>query len=61
MGGLLFFIYIIKAILNFIIQYWGHIVGVRIQGDMRKEMFEHLQNFPLPISMIIKRAQLCQD
>ena len=46
LGGLLFFIYIIKAILNFIIQYWGHIVGVRIQGDMRKEMFEHLQKLP---------------
>ena len=46
LGGLLFFIYIIKAILNFIIQYWGHIVGVRIQGDMRKEMFEHLQQLP---------------
>ena len=39
-------IYLIKAGLNFVIQYWGHIVGVRIQGDMRKEMFEHLQKLP---------------
>ena len=39
-------IYLLKAVLNFIIQYWGHIVGVRIQGDMRKEMFEHLQKLP---------------
>lgn len=39
-------IYILKAILNYIIQYWGHIVGVRIQGDMRRELFRHLQKLP---------------
>lgn len=46
LGCALLGIYLIKAGLNFIIQYWGHIVGVRIQGDMRKEMFEHLQKLP---------------
>lgn len=45
-SGVLLLIYIIKAILNFIIQYWGHILGVRIQGDMRKELFTHLQSLP---------------
>ena len=44
--GVLLGIYIIKAILNFIIQYWGHIVGVRIQGDMRKDLFVQLQSLP---------------
>ena len=39
-------IYVLKAVLNYIIQYWGHIVGVRIQGDMRREMFRHLQKLP---------------
>lgn len=46
LGIVLLLIYLIKAGLNFVIQYWGHIVGVRIQGDMRKEMFEHLQKLP---------------
>lgn len=46
LGGALLGIYIIKAGLNYIIQYWGHIVGVRIQGDMRKELFSHLQSLP---------------
>lgn len=46
LGGVLLIIYLIKAGLNFIIQYWGHIVGVRIQGDMRKELFQHLQKLP---------------
>lgn len=44
--GLLVLIYIIKAILNYVVQYWGHILGVRIQADMRKELFEHLQSLP---------------
>lgn len=39
-------IYVLKAGLNFIIQYWGHIVGVRIQGDMRRDLFRHLQKLP---------------
>lgn len=39
-------IYVLKAALHYIIQYWGHIVGVRIQGDMRRELFRHLQKLP---------------
>lgn len=46
LGVALLLIYILKAGLNYIIQYWGHIVGVRMQGDMRKELFEHLQTLP---------------
>lgn len=39
-------IYIVKALLTYVIQYWGHIVGVRIQGDMRRDLFAHLQELP---------------
>lgn len=39
-------IYILKAILNFVIQYWGHIMGVAIQADMRRDVFSHLQKLP---------------
>ena len=39
-------IYVAKAFLNYVIQYWGHIVGVRIQGDMRAEMFDKLERLP---------------
>lgn len=39
-------IYVAKCLLNFVIQYWGHVVGVRIQGDMRRDMFRHLQKLP---------------
>ena len=27
-------------------QYWGHVVGVRMQGDMRRHIFKHLQKLP---------------
>ncbi|MDR0840166.1 MAG: ABC transporter ATP-binding protein/permease [Christensenellaceae bacterium] len=39
-------LYLAKAAFNYVVQYWGHIVGVRIQGDMRRDMFEHLQKLP---------------
>ncbi len=45
-AGVLLCIYLVKAVLNYIIQYWGHIVGVRMQGDMRHDMFMHLQRLP---------------
>ena len=39
-------IFIIKAGLNYFMQYWGHVVGVRIQADMRRDVFIHLQKLP---------------
>ncbi len=36
-------LYCIRAVFNYIVNYWGHIVGVRIEYDMRKKLFEHLQ------------------
>lgn len=45
-SGVLLGIYLVKAALNYVIQYWGHIVGVRIQGDMRRDMFRHMQKLP---------------
>lgn len=45
-AALLLFIYLFKAGLNYVIQYWGHVVGVRMQGDMRHDMFRHLQRLP---------------
>lgn len=45
-GGTLIVIYIIKAGLNYFLQYWGHVVGVRMQADMRRDLFKHLQVLP---------------
>ena len=45
-AGALLAAFVIKALLNFVLQYWGHLVGVRIQADMRSELFSHLQKLP---------------
>ena len=45
-GGVLLFIYLLKAALNWFIQYYGHIVGVRMQADMRRDVFRRLQKLP---------------
>lgn len=39
-------IYVLKASLNYYIQYWGHVMGVRMQADMRRDMFRKLQKLP---------------
>ena len=39
-------IYLVKMGLKFFIQYFGHVVGVRMQADMRKEAFAHIQKLP---------------
>ncbi len=44
--GVLLGIYLIKAGLNYFMQYYGHVVGVWIQADIRTEMFHHLQRLP---------------
>ncbi|MGL5674809.1 MAG: ABC transporter ATP-binding protein [Cellulosilyticaceae bacterium] len=36
----------VKAICNYFMQYWGHVVGVRMQADMRRDIFKHLQKIP---------------
>lgn len=36
----------IKALCGYFMQYWGHVVGVRMQGDMRRKVFNHLQRLP---------------
>ncbi len=41
--GVLLFVYVFKAFLAYVIQYWGHVMGVRIQGDMRKDFFHHIE------------------
>lgn len=35
--------YIVKAILYFIITFWGHEMGVRIEADIREDIFAHIQ------------------
>ncbi|MCQ2425319.1 MAG: ABC transporter ATP-binding protein/permease [Lachnospiraceae bacterium] len=39
-------IYTVRMLLNFFVQYYGHIMGVRMQAQMRSDMFTHLEKLP---------------
>ncbi len=36
-------LFIVRYISNYIVAYWGHVLGVRIEHDMRRDVFSHLQ------------------
>lgn len=40
-------IYLIKMMCAYWMQYWGHLVGVGMQADMRRDVYEHLQKLPV--------------
>lgn len=39
-------IYALRMLLNYFIQYYGHVMGVRMQAQMRSDMFRHLEKLP---------------
>ena len=45
-GTALLTLYFIRMLLNFFIQYQGHIMGVKMQAQMRHDMFTHLEKLP---------------
>lgn len=44
--GILVVVYLIRGGLYYFVLFWGHVMGVRMQADMRKELFGHLQRLP---------------
>ena len=45
-GVSLLAIYFVRMALNYFIQYYGHVMGVRMQANMRSDMFKHLEKLP---------------
>ncbi len=45
-GISLFIIYLIRMFLRYFIQFYGHIMGVRMQAQMRSDMFNKLERLP---------------
>jgi ATP-binding cassette, subfamily B, bacterial len=39
----LLLLYIISTLLQFIVNYWGHKLGINIETDMRQQLFQHVQ------------------
>lgn len=42
-GFLLLLVYLVSTALNYVVTYWGHKLGVNIETDMRRDLFQHVQ------------------
>ncbi|HHT26272.1 MAG TPA: ABC transporter ATP-binding protein [Firmicutes bacterium] len=42
-SALLPLLYLIRMVFQYIVNYWGHVVGVRMEFRMRRDLFTHLQ------------------
>lgn len=45
-GLVMLFLYFVRMLLRFFVQYYGHVMGVRMQAQMRSDMFAHLEELP---------------
>ena len=37
------FCYVLRSVLQFIVAYYGHTFGIRVEADIRKDLFSHMQ------------------
>lgn len=45
-SGVILLLYVIKAYFNYAMGYYGHVVGVRMQSDMRRDLFKKYESLP---------------
>lgn len=45
-GIIVLVLYIIRLLLRYFVQYYGHVIGVKMQSQMRRDLFAHLQKLP---------------
>ena len=45
-GVLVLSLYVVRMFLRYFVQYYGHIIGVRMQSQMRRDLFAHLEKLP---------------
>ena len=50
--------YLIRAVLQFIIGFWGHRLGTFIEADMRRDIFTHIQTLPFSFYDRIRTGKL---
>ena len=45
-GCVVLLLYVIRMLLRYFVMYYGHTIGVKMQSDMRRDLFAHLQKLP---------------
>lgn len=43
MGGIMLLVWLVQALATYFVDYQGHVMGARIEADVRRELFEHCQ------------------
>lgn len=56
--GAIFIAYIVRAVMLYIVNYWGHLFGVRVEADMRHDIFSHIQSLPFSFYDKIRTGKL---
>ena len=41
--GVMALAYLLRAVLYYVICYWGHTFGIRVEADIRRDLFSHMQ------------------
>ncbi len=54
----IFTAYILRAVMLYIVNYWGHLFGVRVEADMRRDIFSHIQTLPFSFYDKIRTGKL---
>lgn len=57
MGGALL-AYVLRAGMMYVINYWGHLLGVRMEADIRRDIFSHIQTLPFSFYDRIRTGKL---
>ena len=45
-GVIVLILYIVRMLLRYFVQYYGHVIGVKMQRQMRSDLFNHLERLP---------------
>ena len=45
-GCIVLGLYVLRMLLRYFVQYYGHLIGVKMQSNMRQDLFAHLQRLP---------------
>ena len=45
-GVIVLLLYVVRMLLRYFVQYYGHMIGTRMQSQMRRDLFAHLEKLP---------------
>ena len=50
--------YVLRSFMNYIVAYYGHTFGIRVEADIRKDLFRHMQELSLDFNDQNRTGQL---